>query len=92
MSLTKKELIAATIERTGQPRATVEKTVNAMLATIRDELARGEHVGITGFGTFEVRKHHGFEVTHPKTGEAVDVQTRHRVLFRPAQALKESVN
>lgn len=92
MSLTKKELIATTAERTGQPRAAVEKTINAMLATIRDELASGQPVGITDFGKFEVRKRHGYEGTHPKTGKPVDVQTRHTLLFRPSQSLKNAVN
>lgn len=92
MSLTKKELIATTAERTGQPRAAVEKIINAMLATVHDELAEGEPVGITGFGTFEVRKRDGHQGKHPATGEPVSIQSRNTLLFRPAQALKNAVN
>ena len=54
--MTKVELIAAVATEAGLSKKDAEKAVNTILATITEELKKGEKVSLVGFGTFEVRE------------------------------------
>jgi len=53
--MTKNELVERVAKKVGLTRKTSYQAVNAVFANIRDSLAKGDKVIITGFGTFKVR-------------------------------------
>ena len=54
-------------------RRDIERTVNIILATIVDAMARGDRVELRDFGTFSVRFRDGRVGRDPRTGEPVTV-------------------
>ena len=78
---------AANIETKKQ----AQEAVDAFFDTIVKTLARGEEVGIAGFGTFKVAKRAAREGRNPKTGEKIQIAASIKPKFRAGKLLKEAV-
>jgi len=69
------------------------KAVARMLVgVVRDGLVRDGIVRVHGFGTFQLRPTKPRRGINPHTGERILIPARHRVIFRPAKALRERVD
>jgi DNA-binding protein HU-beta len=76
------------------------KTATAIVATIFDAeagliakaLKKGDKVGITGFGTFSVRKRAARMGRNPQTGEKVKIAASKAPAFKAGVSLKGFVN
>ena len=89
---TKKELIDSIAERTGVKKSGAELVLNAALAKIERALLAGQPVTLHGFGTFELKKRDARTGRNPRTGEPVEIAASTSVTFKPAKALKDSLN
>ena len=89
---TKKELIDSIAERTGVKKSGVELVLNATLAKIERALLAGQPVTLHDFGTFEIKKREARTGRNPRTGEPVEIAASTTVAFKPAKALKDSLN
>ena len=90
---TKSELIAAIALNQGVPKITAEGFLNATLVEIeRSLLLAGQPVTLHGFGTFELKKRDARTGRNPRTGEPVEIAASTTVAFKPAKALKDSLN
>lgn len=89
---TKKELIDSIAERTGVKKSDAELVLNATLAEIERALLAGQPVTLHGFGTFELKKREARTGRNPRTGEPVEIAASTTVAFKPAKALKDSLN
>lgn len=89
---TKSELIAAIALNQGVPKITAEGFLNATLAEIERALLAGQPVILHGFGTFELKKRDARTGRNPRTGEPVEIAASTTVAFKPAKALKDSLN
>lgn len=89
---TKKELIDSIAERTGVKKSDAELVLNATLAEIERALLAGQPVTLHGFGTFELKKRDARTGRNPRTGEPVEIAASTTVAFKPAKALKDSLN
>ena len=89
---TKNELIAAIANRIVEKKSTVEHVFNSALAEIERSLLEGKPVTLNGFGTFEVKKRAARTGRNPRTGEPVEIAASTTVAFKPAKALKDSLN
>lgn len=89
---TKKELIYAVANRTGFKKSSVELLLNIALAEIERALFAGQPVTLHGFGTFEIKKREARTGRNPRTGEPVEIAASTTVTFKPAKALKDSLN
>ena len=89
---TKIELIAAIALKKGLPKITAEGFLNATLAEIERSLLAGQPVTLHGFGTFELKKRDARTGRNPRTGEPVEIAASTTVAFKPAKALKDSLN
>jgi integration host factor subunit alpha len=76
----------------GLSRREAQELVDLILRVIRDRLAAGERVEITGFGAFEVRASAPREGRHPVTGRRFRVAGRRSLVFRPSRSLKDELN
>ena len=70
----------------------VEAVVTVIINKIIDTLASGECIEIRGFGTFSLRYRPTRVSRNPKTGEAVSVEQKHFVHFKPGTELKQRVD
>ena len=63
--------------------------VEGTLAAVKDALAGGEDVLISGFGKFRVRDKKARKGRNPKTGEELEVASRRVVTFHAAAELRD---
>ena len=90
--MTKAELIATVAEKAEISKKDSEKAVNAFFATVKETLAKGDKLGVVGFGTFEVRQRSERKGHNPKTGETITIPATKAPAFKVSKALKEAVN
>jgi len=67
--MNKTELTDAVAESTGMTKADAARAVDSVLGTITSTLAKGEQVGVVGFGTFLVRDRAARTGRNPQTGQ-----------------------
>jgi integration host factor subunit alpha len=68
------------------------RIVESLFELIKSALVKGEDVKIAGFGKFYVRFKWARKGRNPATGEAMTLEPRRVVLFRPSPRLKEKIN
>lgn len=66
--------------------------VETLFDLIKDELAAGKSVKISGFGSFIVRNKRERMGRNPQTGEPMVITARSVVSFKPSQLLNKEVN
>ena len=72
-------------------RAQTERALDAFIETLKDALAQGETVHISGLGTFKVANRAARTGRNPQTGEAIQIAAKKAPTFSPSKALKEAV-
>lgn len=90
-TLTKAELAELLFERVGLNKREAKDIVDTFFEEIRDALARGEMVKLSGFGNFQVRDKPARPGRNPKTGEVIPIAARRVVTFHASQKLKSAV-
>ena len=70
----------------------VERIVNAIFEEITNAMARGERVEIRGFGAFSVKQREARVGRNPRTGEAVDVESKSVPFFKTGKLLRDRLN
>ena len=88
----KQDLVKSVAQRTKQPESQVLSVVNTTFDSIRDALAAGEEVTITGFGSFRISERGAREGRNPQTGERITIASRRSPSFRPGTQLKRAVS
>ena len=89
--MTKTDLVEAIYERVGLSRKEAAKAVDTVLEIVKDGLRRGERVKISGFGSFVVNQKRARRGRNPQTGDAIIIDSRCVLSFKPSQLLKERV-
>ncbi|WP_027825547.1 HU family DNA-binding protein [Lactobacillus psittaci] len=87
----KAELVAEVASKTKLTKKDVAATVDAVFASIQEELAKGEKVQLIGFGTFEVRNRAARKGRNPQTGVEIEIPASKVPAFKPGKALKDAV-
>jgi len=90
-TLTKAELADLLFQRVGLNKREAKDVVESVFAEIRDTLARGETVKLSGFGNFQVRDKPPRPGRNPKTGEIIPIPARRVVTFHASQKLRHTV-
>ncbi|MGO3743281.1 integration host factor subunit alpha [Kerstersia sp.] len=90
-TLTKAELADMLFERVGLNKREAKDLVDTFFDEIREALATGDMVKLSGFGNFQVRQKPPRPGRNPKTGEAIPIAARRVVTFHASQKLKSAV-
>ena len=90
-TLTKAELAELLFERVGLNKREAKDIVDSFFEEIRDTLAQGDEVKLSGFGNFQIRNKPPRPGRNPKTGEVIPIAARRVVTFHASQKLKASV-
>lgn len=91
MSLTKADIVERVYKEAGFSKKEAADLVDLVFQVIKDTLARGEKVKISGFGNFSIRDKATRIGRNPQTGEAMEISARRVLTFKPSQVLKEDV-
>ncbi len=90
--MTKADIVDLVHERTGFSKKEASEAVEMILEIIKEKLAVGEKIKISGFGNFNIRQKEIRKGRNPKTGEEMQISARRVLSFKPSQKLKEHVN
>jgi integration host factor subunit alpha len=91
-TLTKADLIDAIHGKLGGAKKEAQDVVEMIFDTMKDKMASGEKIKISGFGNFVVRDKRARTGRNPQTGEAITISARRVLTFKPSQILKAEVN
>ena len=92
MSLTKTDIIKAVHTHLDIPKKDCFGIVKSLFDIIKDDLLKGNDVMISGFGKWTVKAKHKRRGRNPKTGNAMMIDARKVVRFRPSYVLRDVVN
>ena len=65
--------------------------VNAVFDSMSEALEHGESVGVSGFGTFEVRDRSSRRGRNAITGESVEIEAKKAPFFKASNMLKKRI-
>ena len=88
----KTELVAKVAAAAGTDEKTAGKVINAFTDTVASELAKGEKVQLTGFGTFEVLERPERTGRNPFNNEEITIAASKAPRFKAGKSLKDKVN
>ena len=87
---TKAELIDAVYEKVGGfSKKEAAEIVDAVFETMKEVLADGEKIKISGFGNFIVRRKKERVGRNPQTGKPIPISARRVLTFKPSQVLSK---
>ena len=89
--MNKAELIEAITDRIGDKK-TASAAVEAIVDTVTRAVAKGDKVGIAGFGVFEKVERKARIARNPATGATVKLKKTSVPKFRPGQGFKDVVS
>ncbi len=92
MSLTKAGIVEEVFKKTDFSKRESVEIVESVFKIIKETLAKGEKVKISGFGNFSIRDKARRTGRNPQSGQAIDIASRRVLTFKPSQVLKEDVS
>jgi len=91
--MTKAEIIDAVYEKVGGfSKKEAAEIVEAVFDVMKEVLADGAKIKISGFGNFVVREKQERVGRNPQTGEPIPISARRVLTFKPSQVLKGILN
>jgi len=85
------ELVAALVEQHGLPKSKANEILTTLVDEIQNQVAKGNSVTITGFGTFEGRAREARTGRNPKTGAALQIAASVTPGFKAGAVFKAAV-
>jgi integration host factor subunit alpha len=92
MSMTKIDIIDSIYEQLGIPKKECVKIVESVFEIMKDELAKGNTVKISGFGKWTVKAKKKRKGRNPKTGKEMIIDARKVITFKSSTILRDEVN
>lgn len=86
------ELITEMSQKTGITKKDTEASLVAFMDTVMETLAKGDRIGLVGFGSFEVSERAAREGINPQTKEKIMLSASKTTKFKPAKAFKDRLN
>ena len=92
MSMTKIDITESIREQLDIPKKESLHLVESVIDIIKKELGKGNDVMISGFGKWTVKAKKKRKGRNPQTGEAIMIDARRVVTFKPSGVLRDAVN
>jgi integration host factor subunit alpha len=92
MAMTKIDIIQNVCDRLGFSKKDSARIVESVFDIMKDELAKGDKVKISGFGNFIVKDKNSRRGRNPQTGAEIEISARRVLTFKSSQVLKKALN
>ncbi|WP_436395116.1 integration host factor subunit alpha [Acidithiobacillus ferriphilus] len=92
MTVTKKELMDHLADTTGLKARECKQLVESFFNTIRETLASGEEVQLSGFGRFNILDKRSRPGRNPKNGKPFEIKARRVVTFTASHSFRLQCN
>lgn len=89
--MNKSELIDAIAQEAGLTKVDARKALDAFINVVGKSLAKGDKVGLVGFGSFTVQMREAREGRNPATGAKITIPAKKVIKFRPGNDLNDVV-
>lgn len=89
--MNKGELVAKISEDLDITQKQVDEVVSALLEEVKNQVAKGEKITLTGFGTFQKRDRKGRIGRNPRTGEEIKIPASSVPAFSAGKQFKDTV-
>lgn len=89
--MNKSELVYEVTNRLDVTRKEAEDVIECFLDLIAENLANGDKVVLSGFGTFEIRNRVSRSGVNPRTGERIDIPCQKTPAFKVGKILKDKL-
>ncbi len=90
--MTKIEIVTNVYEKLGFSKRECADIVDKFFEVIKETLADGENVKISGFGNFIVKQKKARRGRNPQTGDEIEIAKRKVLNYRLSQVLKDAIN
>ena len=90
--MTKIEIVTNVYEKLGFSKRECAEIVDKFFELIKETLANGENVKISGFGNFIVKQKKARRGRNPQTGDEIEIVKRKVLNYRLSQVLKDAIN
>ncbi|MCX5807912.1 MAG: integration host factor subunit alpha [Deltaproteobacteria bacterium] len=90
--MTKIEIVTNVYEKLGFSKRECADIVDKFFEVIKETLANGENVKISGFGNFIVKQKKARRGRNPQTGDEIEIAKRKVLNYRLSQVLKDAIN
>lgn len=89
--MTKNELVEKVSKKVGLTKRASYDAVDTVFSQIREALAKGDKVVITGFGTFKVRTRNTRVGRNPQTGSSIKIPSHRLAGFTAGKTLRRLI-
>jgi DNA-binding protein HU-beta len=83
--MTKQDLVNEVAKSTGVEKLAVEKTINAVMESIRANMEKDENIYLRGFGTFAIKKRAKKTARNISKGTSLVIPEHFVPTFKPAK-------
>lgn len=90
--MTKADIVERVHQRIGLSKKESAEMVEMVFGIIKNTLESGDKIKIAGFGNFVVKQKADRRGRNPQTGEAITINARRILTFKPSQVLKSAIN
>jgi len=91
--MTKADLVSSICDEVGGfTKKEAAVITDIVFDTMKDALSEGDHLKLSGFGTFSVKHKKPRIGRNPRSGEEMMISERRVLSFKPSQILKRAVN
>jgi integration host factor subunit beta len=66
--------------------------LDSLINQLSNLLSEKQRIEIRGFGAFSVRERNPFRGRNPKSGKAIELDSRSLIYFRPSKLIKNRIN
>jgi DNA-binding protein HU-beta len=88
----KADIVDAMAKITGQTKAETEKSLQAFVEVVSQNMSPERDIRLVGFGSFSVSERKARKGRNPKTGEPLDIAKKMVPVFKPGKELRDLVN
>ena len=90
--MTKADLVEKIQTKCGYSKKDSSDMLETVFAIMKSTLESGEKLKISGFGNFEVKQKADRRGRNPQTGEAITIEARRILTFKPSTLLRQAIN
>ena len=91
-TITRSDIAEILYHEIGLSRRESGEILDMFLAEVSSELAKGNSVKLSSFGTFTLRDKKRRTGRNPKTGVEAEITPRRVISFKPSQVMRNAVN
>ncbi|HIJ81430.1 MAG TPA: integration host factor subunit alpha [Desulfuromonadales bacterium] len=90
--MTKADIAERIQNATGLTKKESAEMIESVFDIMKSTLESGENLKISGFGNFVVKHKNDRRGRNPQTGEAITIEARQILTFKPSMLLRKAIN